>query len=180
VRRLITPFNLVGLLVLVASLYVREWVSRPPTSPTPPPLQLELVQPLPVTLYFSNDKVDGFVKENRTVPVEGKSPGKVAQAALVAWARGPLKGKGLRDVPQGSAVPDVWVRGVHFYVNLPTSYTQFNYGVSGERMVICSLTRTLLEQSGKDVMFLVGAQSSPTLLGHMDLTRPYTKADCAD
>ncbi|WP_245895847.1 GerMN domain-containing protein [Deinococcus irradiatisoli] len=173
-----TPINILGLLLLALSLYLRDWVSRPPTTPTPPELQLEVMQPLSVRLYFSNTQVDDFVTEDRTVQVEGKSPGKVAQATLNAWVRGPLKGKGLRAVPQGSAAPDVWVRGPHFYVNLPTSYTQFNFGISGERMVICSLTRSLLEKTGKDVLFLVGGQSSPTLLGHMDLRRPYTKADC--
>ncbi len=178
-KRLFTPINILGLLLLLSSLYLREWVSKPAPAPSPPELQLELMQPLNLTLYFSNTQVDDFVTEDRSVQVEGKSPGKIAQATLSAWARGPLKGKGLRAVPQGSAVPDVWVRGPHYYVNLPTSYTQFNFGVSGERMVICSLTRSLLEKTGKDVLFLVGAQSSPTLLGHMDLRRPYTKADCA-
>lgn len=179
-KRLFTPINLLGLLLLIGSLVLRNSVSQPPSSPKPPELQLEVVQPITVTLYFSNDKVDSFVAEDRSVDVEGKSPGKVAQAELVAWARGPLKGKGLRVIPQGSAVPDVWVRGPHFYVNLPASYGQFNYGVSGERMILCSLTRTLLDKTGKDVLFLVGGQSAATLLGHMDLMRPYVKTDCQD
>lgn len=179
-KRVLTPINILGLLLLTLSLAVRTWVSQPPPAPTPPALQLEVVQPVTVTLYFSNAKVNSFVAEERSVSVEGQSPGKVAQAELSAWARGPLKGKGLRVIPQGSAAPDVWVRGPHFYVNLPASYGQFNYGVSGERMILCSLTRTLLGKTGQDVLFLVGGQSAPTLLGHMDLTRPYGKADCQD
>lgn len=179
-KRLMTPINILGIVLLGLVLYGRQWVSRPPTAPTPPTLQLELVQPQRLTLYFSNEKVNGFVKEDRNVEVEGQSPARTAQAAVNAWARGPLKGQGLRAVPQGSQAPDVWVRGVHYYLNFPTSYTQINVGVSGERMIICSLTRTLLEKTGKDVLFLVSGQSSPTLLGHMDLRRPYSKADCSD
>ena len=174
-----TPINILGLLILILGLFAREWISAPPPSPVAPALQLEAVQPQNVTLYFSDAQVDGFVTETRTLQVEGKSPGKLAQAQLDAWVRGPLKGKGLRVVPQGSPAPDAWVRGSHFYVNVPASYAQLNYGLSGERMIVCSLARTLLETSGQDVLFLVGGKSSPTLLGHLDLTRPYTKADCA-
>ena len=178
-RRLVTPINILGLLLIVLALFARNWVSAPLPTPVAPVLQLEAVQPQKVTLYFSNKQVDGFVTETRTLEVEGKAPGKLAQAQLAAWLRGPLKGQGLRVVPQGSAAPDVWVRGPHFYVNLPASYAQFNYGLSGERMIVCSLTRTLLESTGQDVLFLVGGQSAPTLLGHLDLTRPYAKTDCA-
>ncbi|WP_293911766.1 GerMN domain-containing protein [Deinococcus sp.] len=179
-RRLMTPINILGLLLLAITIGVREVVSRPPTAPSLPPLQLEAVQPQSVTLYFSNAQVDGYVKEQRTLQVEGKSPGKVAQAQLGAWVRGPLSGKGLRVVPQGSTEPDVWVRGPHFVVNLPRSYAALSYGLGGERLIICTLTRTLLETGGKDVLFLVGGQGAPTLLGHLDLRRPWDKVDCAE
>lgn len=179
-RRLITPINILGLLLLALTIGVREWVSRPLLSPGLPALQLEAVQPQDVTLYFSNLQVDGYVKESRTLQVEGKSPGKVAQAQADAWVRGPLAGKGLRVVPQGSPAPDIWVRGPHFVVNLPQNYAKLSYGLGGERMIICTLTRTLLEKSGKDVLFLVGGASTPTLLGHLDLRRAWNKVDCAE
>jgi hypothetical protein len=179
-RRLITPINILGLLLLALSLGVRELVSRPPAPPSLPTLQLEAVQPQAVTLYFSNAQVDGYVKEERTIQVEGKSPGKVAQAQVGAWVRGPQAGKGLRVVPSGSPAPDVWVRGPHFVVNLPQAYTKLSYGLGGERMIVCTLTRTLLDKSGKDVLFLVGGASTQTLLGHLDLRRPWEKADCAE
>ena len=59
-------------------------------------------------------------------------------------------------------------------------YKAYNYGVSGERMLLCSLTRTLLEQRGKDVMFLLAGKNVGTLLGHADLHAPYAREDCSD
>ncbi|WP_420596526.1 GerMN domain-containing protein [Deinococcus sp.] len=178
--RVLTPINILGLLLLALAIGLRSWVANPPPPPSPPALQLEAVQPLDVTLSFPNTQADGFVTETRTLQVEGKSPGKVAQAAAAAWARGPLSGRGLRAVPQNSDAPEVWVRGPHYVVSLPRSYAQLNLGVSGERMVICSLARTLLAASGQDVLFTFGGAATPTLLGHLDLRRPFTQADCAE
>ncbi|WP_045233632.1 GerMN domain-containing protein, partial [Deinococcus pimensis] len=67
----------------------------------------------------------------------------------------------------------------HFFVDLPESYTRLNYGASGEQMIVCTITQTLLGVPGaRDVTFLVGGRNAETLLGHFDLSVPYTKDDC--
>ena len=52
-------------------------------------------------------------------------------------------------------------------------------GTSGERMLLCTVTRTLLELKGQDVTFLLGGKNVDTL-GHLDLREAFTGQDCAD
>lgn len=177
-RALFTPLNIIGLLLLLAAGYAKQYVSQPPPAPPVPKLQLEEVQPQQLTVYYSDKTVSSYRKETRSVAVEGTLPGKLAQAAVATWLAGPKDAQSLRVVPAGSASPEVWLRNQHYIVNLPASYSKFNYGLSGEQMILCSLTLTLLEKTGQDVTFLVGGQKVATLLGHLDLSRPYTRADC--
>lgn len=179
-RRIFTPMNIIGLLLLLAAGYAKQFVSLPPPAPKVPKMQLEEVQPQTLNIYFADPQTTGYAKEARSVPVEGTTAGKLAQGAVAAWLAGPKKGGALRVVPAESESPEVWLRGQHYIVNLPKSYTKLNYGLSGEHMLICSLTRTLLDKTGQDVSFLVGGQNMATLLGHIDLRRAFTKTDCAD
>jgi spore germination protein GerM len=157
-------------------------VQQPPVAPRAPLLAVAQKQKARVTLYFSDSKVQGYVKQSREVQVSENDPVELAQAAVRGWASGPgaSSGGAVAVIPKGSVVPQVWLRGEHFVVNLPASFSGLNYGVSGERMLICSLTRTLLEQRGKDVMFLMDGKNTDTLLGHADLHAPYAREDCSD
>ncbi|MFC4453349.1 GerMN domain-containing protein [Deinococcus sonorensis] len=179
-RPLFSIFNVLSLALLGLAALALRMVQAPPATPDPPKLQAANQKQVKATLYFSDSQVQGFVKQVREVLVPQTTPVSVAQATLNAWAAGPQGGGAVAVVPKGSKVPQVWLRGEHFVVNLPQNYTQLNYGSSGERMLICSLTRTLLEQRGKDVMFLVGGQNASTLLGHADLSSPYAREDCAE
>ena len=179
-RPLFSVFNVVALILLALSALAYKLVQLPPPTPHPPRLQLGERTDVPVTVYFSDTSVRNFVRQPRKVPVTQNTPVALAQATLAAWAAGPGGSGAVAVVPKGSAVPGVWLRGEHFVVNLPASYSKLNYGASGERMLLCSVVRTLLEQRGKDVMFLVNAQNTPTLLGHADLHSPYAREDCAD
>ena len=173
-------FNVLSLVLLSLSAALYKVVQLPPATPQPPKLTVGAKVGVPVVLYFSDTQVRNFVRQLRTVQVAQNAPVTVAQAALGAWAAGPSGSGAVAVVPKGSSVPKVWLRGDHFVVNLPASYADLNYGASGERMLLCSVVRTLLEQRGKDVMFLVNAQNVPTLLGHADLHAPYAREDCAD
>ena len=181
-RPLFSVFNVLALALLGLSSLAYQVVQQPPPTPRPPRLALAEQQSVQVVIYFSDAKVQNYVQQAREVKVTQDDPVELAQAALNAWAGGPLSpARGAVAVlPKGSEVPTVWLRGDHFVVNLPASYSKLNYGVSGERMLLCSLVRTLLEQRGKDVMFLVGAQNSESLLGHADLHAPYAREDCSN
>ncbi|WP_424949207.1 GerMN domain-containing protein [Deinococcus sp.] len=179
-RPLFSIFNVLGLVLLGLSALAYRVVQEPPAAPKAPLLELAAQQSVPVTLFFSDVQVRGYVKQLRDVQVTQNDPVQLAQAAIRSWAAGPLKSGAVAAVPKGSAAPMVMLRGEHFVVDLPASYAALNYGVAGERMLLCSLTRTLLEQRGKDVMFLVNGKNADTLLGHADLHAPYAREDCAD
>lgn len=178
-RRLFSLFNVVSLALLAAAAYAYQEVQRPPQTPAPPKLQLEEKRDVKVKVYFTDAQVQTLKPETRTVQVTQENPTTLAQAALNAWAAGPQTSGALPLVPDGTAAPKVWVRGGHYYVNLPGSYQNLRYGTSGERMLLCTLTRTLLETRGQDVTFLVDGQNVDTL-GHLDVREPYTRQDCAD
>ena len=184
-RPLFSVFNVLALALLgLASLAYRT-VQQPPATPKAPALALTGQQNVRVTLYFSDAQVRGYVRQTREVSARQNDPVALAQATLGGWVAGPASvastaPRTLAAVPRGSAVPTVMLRGEHFVVDLPASYAQLNYGVSGERMLLCSLTRTLLEQRGKDVMFLLAGKNADTLLGHADLRAPYAREDCSD
>ena len=129
--------------------------------------------------YTPDPQVRALKMEVRTLQVTQKDVGTLAQAALNVWAQGPNTSGSLPVVPKGTPAPRVYLRGAHYYVNLPDAYLRLKYGTSGERMLLCTLTRTLLETRGQDVTFLVGGQNVDTL-GRLDLREPYTRQDCAD
>ncbi|WP_407570996.1 GerMN domain-containing protein [Deinococcus altitudinis] len=185
-RPLFSVFNVLALVLLGLSALAYRMVQEPPAAPKAPQLLLAGQKNVQVTLYFSDSQVRRYVRQVRSVAVSQDDPVVLAQATLKGWVAGPeasgntTNGSALAVVPRDSAVPTVMLRGEHFVVNLPGSYAALNYGVAGERMLLCSLTRTLLEQRGKDVMFLVSGKNADTLLGHADLHAPYAREDCAD
>ena len=183
-RPLFSVFNVLALVLLSLSALAYRVVQEPPAAPRAPQLPLAGQKSVQVTLYFSDSQVRRYVRQVRQVMVAQDDPVVLAQAALKGWTAGPAASSGggttLAVVPRDAAVPTVMLRGEHFVVNLPSSYAALNYGVAGERMLLCSLARTLLEQRGKDVMFLLGGKNADTLLGHADLHAPYAREDCAD
>ncbi|GAA5512037.1 hypothetical protein Dcar01_00751 [Deinococcus carri] len=178
-KRLLSLFNVVSLALLAAAAYAYQEVRQPPSTPKPPPLELEEKRAVQVRVYFTDPQIQSMKPETRTVQVTQENASTLAQAALNAWASGPRASGALRLVPEGTAAPKAWVRGQHYYVNLPAAYQKLRYGTSGERMLLCTLTRTLLEKGGQDVTFLVEGKNVDTL-GHLDVREPYTRQDCAD
>ncbi|ALW89520.1 sporulation/spore germination protein [Deinococcus actinosclerus] len=178
-RKLFSPFNVVAAGLLAVSVLALQAVQRTPPTPEPPKLELTERQTLKVKVYFTDLQVQTLKAETRTVQVSRTNTRSVAQAAVDVWARGPYDKSFLGVVPTGTPSPKVYLRGQHYYVDLPDAYTKLRYGASGERMLLCTLTRTLLEQKGQDVTFLVAGQGVEAL-GRMDLTQPFTAGDCAD
>lgn len=178
-RRLMSLFNVVAAALLIAAFLALQAVQKPPEAPTPPQLQLAERTPLKVKVYFTDPQVQTLKPETRTVQVTQTNARMVAQAALNVWAQGPFNRALLGVVPAKTAAPKVYLRGQHFFVDLPAEYANLRYGSSGERMLACTITRTLLEERGQDVTFLLAGQNVDSL-GHIDLREPFTRQDCAD
>ncbi|ANE44888.1 GerMN domain-containing protein [Deinococcus puniceus] len=178
-KRLFSLFNVVTLLLLAAAYTAYQTVQKPPPKPDAPKLQLAQQRDVKVKVYYSDAQVQDMKAETRTVQVTQENPGALAQAALNVWAGGPSTAGNLAVVPKGTAAPRVYIRGAHYFVDLPSAYQNLKYGSSGERILLCTLTRTLLETRGEDVTFLVNGQDVDTL-GHLDLREAFTRQDCAD
>jgi hypothetical protein len=179
VRRLFSLFNVLSAALLVVAALAVQAVQRPPTPPKAPTLQVAERTPMKVKVYFTDPQVQALKAESRTVQVAQSNPRAVAQAALNLWAAGPSASGLLPVVPGGKAAPKVYLRGPHYYVDLPAEYAALRYGTSGTRMLLCTLTRTLLETRGEDVTFVLDGQPVETL-GQIDLREPFTRQDCAD
>lgn len=180
VRRLFSLFNVLALLLLLAATFVLHVVQRPPALPELPKLELTAVHPVKLKVYYTDSQVQSVKGIDRTVNVAEETAGALAQAATNAWAQGPGDADDvLPVVPAGTPAPRIYVRGVHYYVDLPPAYGKLNYGTSGERVLLCSLTRTLLEKRGQDVTFMLDGKNIETL-GHLDLRDAFTRNDCLD
>ncbi|MFC4639526.1 GerMN domain-containing protein [Deinococcus hohokamensis] len=178
-KQVFSLFNVVTLALLGASVLALQAVQRPPETPEAPKLELAQRTALKVKVYFTDPQVQRLEPETRTVQVTQQDTGSVAQAALNVWAGGPNDKDHLAVVPNGTAAPKVYLRSGHYYVDLPAAYSKLRYGTSGERMLLCSVTRTLLDLKGQDVTFLLDGKNVETL-GHLDLREAFAGRDCAD
>ncbi|WP_412029471.1 GerMN domain-containing protein [Deinococcus yunweiensis] len=178
-KRVLSLFNVLCAALLAVAVLASQAVQRVPPTPEPPALQLAERSVLSVKVYFTDPQVQRVLPETRTIQVTQRNPAAVAQAALAVWAAGPAQAGHLGAVPRGTPAPKVYLRGTHYFVDLPTTYGNLRYGTSGERMLLCTITRTLLETRGQDVTFVLNGQPVETL-GHMDLREPFTRQDCAD
>ncbi|MBB6017724.1 GerMN domain-containing protein [Deinococcus radiopugnans] len=179
IRRVFSLFNVISAALLAAAVLAYQTVQKPPTPPEAPKLQLAERTAMKVQVYFTDPQVRSMKAETRTVQVTQSNPRAVAQAALNVWAGGPNSSANLAVVPAGTAAPKVYLRGPHYYVDLPAAYAGLRYGPSGERMLLCTLTRTLLDTRGDDVTFVLNGEPVDTL-GQIDLRNPFTRQDCAD
>lgn len=178
-KRLFSLFNVIGAALFALSLFALQAVQKVPPSPPAPQINLIERSPMQVKVYFTGPEVEKMVVETHTIQIAQKTPGAIAQAALNVWAAGPSVKGNIGALPKGTVSPKVYVRGTHYYVDLPASYTKLRYGTSGERMLLCTITRTMLDKQGEDVTFLVNGQNTDAL-GHLDLREPFTRTDCTD
>lgn len=177
-KALFSVFNVTALLLLLAAVAALQWVQRPAPKPEAPQYVLSERLPVEVPVYYATPE-GRLASELRNVPVvqgDQNSQG-VAEAAVKLWAQGPASDQLRPLVAEGMPAPRVWLRADNYFVDLPAQYKQLDYSVSGEYLMLCSLTRTLLEGNGLDVTFLVGGKNVTTL-GQIDLRQPLTRQDC--
>ncbi|MBB6096718.1 hypothetical protein HNR42_000130 [Deinobacterium chartae] len=182
-KKLLTPFNIIAALLLLLAGGAYFWAARP--APIPEPAQRNeqpRAQAQTVALYFSDAQAERLRTERRSVQPEARDAAALAQAALAALVSGPRNPDLVALVPKDSQTPQVYLRGTHYYVDLPDAYGKLRYGSSGETMLVCGIVRTLLDlppaSSERDVTFLVDGENAETLLGHMDLQDPFRAEDC--
>lgn len=180
-KHLFSFFNVISAALLLLAFWAVGWVNRPPPTPEVPNYVLSERVPVEVPVYYPAKSGGKLTSEPRNVPVvQGdQNPQGIAEAAITVWSQGPKNTALGAAVPAVLPVPKVWLRGDNYFVDLPKEYRTLNSSVSGEYLMLCSLTRTLLEKQGLDVTFLVTGKNVTTL-GAVDLRQPLTRQDCKD
>lgn len=172
-KRYLTFWNVLGLLIFLFGAGVLLYVSRPPKTDV---INLDIAESEPqeprqvqLRLYFANPSATGFVIEKRDVTLQ---PGEsIYQRALAELVKGPRQ-VGEPIVPADAPVPTVFVSGRSAYVDLPRRYGELGYGTTGETLLIYGIANTVLDQGPLDeVWFLIGGEPARTL-GHLSLVEP--------
>jgi len=159
-RRLLTPWNLLGLAVfLTGGLFY--WKAQGGRTPMALPLPAEEVhaQSLVLVLYRPNPP-QGFLKETQTLSLgPGESPG---AAALKAWSQAV-------EAPRPLAL---FFQGQRLVVDLPRDFA-LGLDATLEAYRLYSLAYTLLATfpQAAEARFLVEGRPSPGL-AHLDLNQP--------
>jgi spore germination protein GerM len=137
-----------------------------------------VLQKKQVHLYFADSSGRYLSAEQRVVD----QPDDVASAAhqlVAALIQGPLQGGG-RTLPQNSSLRNLFITsdGVAYVDFTADALDRHPGGVATELLTIYSIVNSLvlnLEQV-REVKFLIGGKEAATLVGHVDLSRPF-KAD---
>jgi spore germination protein GerM len=131
-----------------------------------------------VHLYFADSTGQYLSAEQRVVeqPVDVASAARQLVEALI---QGPLHA-GARTLPQDSSLHNLFVTsdGIAYVDFKPDALDHHPGGVETELLTIYSIVDTLVLnlEPVRQVKFLIGGQEAATLVGHVDLSRPF-KAD---
>jgi hypothetical protein len=179
-RAFLSPFNLIAALLLGLAYGAFTLVNQPAALPDIQGLDDGgKRQNLTVELFFSNTQLSKYVVERRTLSLREAERLNLPQTVVEALLEGP-RTQGLRLLGKKGDIPTVFVRSGYFFVDLPSSWKTLNYSGSGELVLLCSLTRTLMGLGEyKGVNFTVGGQATESLMGHVDLTAPFTGDTCS-
>ena len=181
-RMLVTPFNVIALLVLVGVLVARDTLISPGGSGLDPSL-LEDDTPeqaqLAARLHYATADMTAFVVETRTVRVQYDSPTARASATLAAWLAGPERAGSILPAPRDLSKPVVVVRREGAFVDFGRDWTGMRTGAESEWRILCGITLTLADNAeAQQVQFLVGGEPRDTLAGHVAIRAPFTPATC--
>ncbi|MFN4072004.1 MAG: GerMN domain-containing protein [Thermus sp.] len=160
-RRLLTPFNLLGLAFfgLGALVYWQGQGGQAPSALPLPSEETPAANTLPMILYLPNPP-QGLLKETRTLEL---APGDTPESKVLAtWAQALKAPK-----PRGLYRLDRLL-----VVDLPADFAQ-GLDASQEALRLYSLAYTLLSTfpQAQEVRFLVEGEPRPGL-AHLDLSRP--------
>lgn len=180
IRQMLTPFNIISAAVFVLVFLAYVAVNQPFEVPTiVRPDDGSRNQNITVKLYFSNTTAQGFRIENRTLTIRKSDMGNLGQVAINTLFQGPKESGSLALVQQKLVAPMVMANSGHYFVDFPLTWRTLNYGASGENLLLCAVSNTLLGLNGaKDVTFLIDGQPNQSLMGHVDLSAPFDKDSC--
>ncbi|WP_034334574.1 GerMN domain-containing protein [Deinococcus misasensis] len=179
-NKVLTPVNIICLLLLAAAGIFYYVVTLPPKVP-----EYELnTGPATVSknvrLYFNDAALEKYRTEERTIELAVDNETTFARTALKALMDGPKAEGSVSTLPKTGEVPDVFTREGHYYVNLPAAWKNQTFGSTSELLLVCTITRTLLDlnPNNLDVAFMVDGKTVESLAGHVDLRNAFNRESC--
>ena len=151
---------------ILGTLYADSFVENPGK-------QINSIQEATLTLYFSNEKGDGLIKETREVHYSSNIS--VEKLIMEQLLKGP-QAKGLKSaIPSGTKLVSVSVVDGICYVNLDSNFKNQDYSVK-ENIVIYSIVNSLSEMSSiSSVQISVNGDTSGAYRDNLKLSDMYAR-----
>ena len=129
-----------------------------------------------VTVFFGNNRADGFVSETREVPVSQTFEDQV-QAVLCELIKGAHDADGINAIPQGTELIRVfWVEDSQtLFLDFNTAFTANHPGGStGEYFTIGTILKTISANFPQvaSVQFLIDGSTVESIAGHYAVDKP--------
>jgi spore germination protein GerM len=178
---ILTPWNIIAVLILAGVLGVRYLQTRP----TPLSIDARFLQDeqprskLNLNLYFIDATGQNFAREQRDAGLERDDLETRAGVAVKNFLEGPRVEGSISLLPKNVAVPTVFANKDTVYVDLQRSWANVQLGTRGELLLYCGLANTLLDMEGvSKVKFLMAGKSTESVGGHIPLDQALTKREC--
>ncbi|GGJ29329.1 GerMN domain-containing protein [Deinococcus roseus] len=179
-NKVLTPVNIIALLLLAAAGLFYYFVTLPPSVPEYDLNTGGATVSKNVRLYFNDPALEKYRTEERSLQLPVDNETTLAQLAIKALMTGPKAEGSVSTLPKTGDAPVVFTREGHYYVNIPASWQKLNYGSTAELLLICTITRTLLDlnPNNLDVAFMVEGKTVESLAGHVDLRNAFNRESC--
>ncbi|GEM48310.1 GerMN domain-containing protein [Deinococcus cellulosilyticus] len=179
-NKVLTPVNIICLLLLAAAGIFYYVVTLPPKVPAYELNNGPATVTKSVRLYFNDAALEKYRTEERDLELSVDNETTLANMAIKALMDGPKAEGSVSSLPRTEDAPSVFTREGHYYVNLPASWQKLNYGSTAELLLICTITRTLLDlnPNNLDVAFMVEGKTVESLAGHVDLRNAFNRESC--
>ncbi len=180
-KMILTPWNVIAVLILAAILGVRYLQTRPtPLSIDPRFLQNEAPRSrLNLNLYFVDATGQNFAREQRDAGLERDDLDTRASVAVKNFLEGPRVQGSVTVLPKNAATPTVFANKDTVYIDVQKIWANVQLGTRGELLLYCGLANTLLDMEGvTKVKFLMAGRPIDTINGHIPLGSPLTKREC--
>jgi Sporulation and spore germination len=184
---LLTPWNIIALMLFVVMFLIRTSQLQPVTVELDPSLtgaQEKGNIALEMKLYYSSLDAKRFVIETRNARLESDAMTTRASRTVNEWFSGPESKDSFSPFPSSLSgldvqKPVVFARKDTVFVSVPKVWSSIQLGSNGELLLYCGLANSLLDlKDVKNVQFLEAGKRVETIGGHLSTLQPFTLKEC--
>jgi hypothetical protein len=186
-RWIVTPWNIIALMLFALVFVVRSIQLRPVTVAIDPSLTGALEQgavQLEMKLYYARLDASRFVVETRNARLESDALSTRASRTVNEWLSGPTIQDAFSPFPSNMSgldvqKPTVFARKDTVFLDVPKLWRTIQLGSNGEMLLYCGLANSLLDlKDVKFVQFLEAGKRVETIGGHLSTLNPFTLKEC--